>query len=98
MTSSLGVQNFCATSNNRGSLKTQKKFHMNLSVLGKIRDTLTNKNGMITSHIKENTFAAMNTIVARGILGKGIIGARITTRTRFVTNMQSLEIGQTIAR
>ena len=74
----------------------QITFRMNLSVSSTIRDTLTNKNGMITSHIKGNIFAAMNIIVVRGILEKGIIGARITTRTRLATNMQSFEIVQSI--
>ena len=96
ITSSLGVQSYCTTSNNRGSLKMQITFRMNLSVSSTIRDTLTNKNGMIKSHIKGNIFAAMNIIVVRGILEKGIIGARITTRTRLATNMQSFEIVQSI--
>ena len=88
MTSFLGVQTYCAILNNRGSLKMQKTFYINLSVSSTIRDTLTNKNGMITSHIKGTISAAMNIIVVRGILGR----ARIATSTRFATNMQSLKI------
>ena len=71
MTSLLDVQSYCATSNNRGSLKTKKTFHMNLRVSRTIRDTLRNKKWHDNIPHKRDHFCSYEHNCSQGYSGEG---------------------------